>query len=191
MVDCVINPATGRAVRVTSALGKKIMAGDGVKKHDCTINQKTGRAITLKKEKPKKIPDKVLKKELRGAIDTYKKMKATAPSAPPSAPASIQAVKKKIEGYTEPKTQKVKKVHKKIGELFVMSEEDLMKMALKLKLGSAEELKDKKKGDLIRMIIGDNKSKGKTNSSPAPNINPKNFEDINKYFLETYDYLFS
>ncbi len=47
--DCIINPATGRAVRLSGALGKKIMK-ENIKNnvapvHDCVVNPATGRAV--------------------------------------------------------------------------------------------------------------------------------------------------
>lgn len=43
---CVVNPKTGRAVKKTSALGKKLlMSSDITLTEDCVINPKTGRAV--------------------------------------------------------------------------------------------------------------------------------------------------
>ena len=43
--DCVINPKTGRAVKIGSVAGKKVMKTDPTPTHDCVINPKTGRAV--------------------------------------------------------------------------------------------------------------------------------------------------
>jgi hypothetical protein len=43
--DCVINPATGRALKIGSVAGKKVMKTDPTPTHDCVINPKTGRAV--------------------------------------------------------------------------------------------------------------------------------------------------
>lgn len=48
-MDCIINPKTGRAVKKTSALGKKLLkSSDKTLTEDCIINPKTGRAVSLK-----------------------------------------------------------------------------------------------------------------------------------------------
>ena len=43
--DCVLNPVSGRAVKITSRIGKKIMKENSNPQHDCLINPKTGRAV--------------------------------------------------------------------------------------------------------------------------------------------------
>ena len=43
--DCVINPKTGRAVKISSVAGKKVIKTDPTPTHDCVINPKTGRAV--------------------------------------------------------------------------------------------------------------------------------------------------
>lgn len=43
--DCVINRKTGRAVKIGSVAGKKVMKTDPTPTHDCLINPKTGRAV--------------------------------------------------------------------------------------------------------------------------------------------------
>ena len=43
--DCVINPKTGRAVKIGSVAGKRVMKTDSTPTHDCVINPKTGRAV--------------------------------------------------------------------------------------------------------------------------------------------------
>lgn len=298
-IQTVINPKTGRAVKINSAVGKKIVLTPGVRINDTIINPATGRAIKkdspagrkiLGTEKPKKepkpkakkpIPDKVLKKELRKAIDSYKKIKgkdtlteykgmtkeqmkerrqeieadleasidagnkpresslrkrlrkamefedkkrnerpesrlarrlreAKAMDADTSessnkpkmtklkqalaegkaqeeampktkssrvakrladaiaqgddvrprkmsklalAIAEGKAQASKIEGYTPPKSKKTKRIHKRISKLYLKTDEELVRMANKLKLGSMEELRGNKKFALIRMIL--------------------------------------
>ena len=45
-MDCIINPKTERAVKKTSALGKRLLKNtDKTLKEDCVINPKTGRAV--------------------------------------------------------------------------------------------------------------------------------------------------
>lgn len=45
-MDCIINPKTGRAVKKSSALGKRLLKNaDKTLKEDCLINPKTGRAV--------------------------------------------------------------------------------------------------------------------------------------------------
>ncbi len=45
-MDCIINPKTNRAVKKTSALGKKLIKNaDKTLKEDCIINPKSGRAV--------------------------------------------------------------------------------------------------------------------------------------------------
>jgi hypothetical protein len=45
-MDCIINPKTGRAVKKTSVLGKKLIKNaDKTLKEDCIINPKSGRAV--------------------------------------------------------------------------------------------------------------------------------------------------
>lgn len=43
--DCVINTKTGRAVKIGSVAGKRVMKTDPTPTHDCVINPKTGRAV--------------------------------------------------------------------------------------------------------------------------------------------------
>ena len=43
--DCVINPKTGRAVKIGSVAGKRVMKTDPTPTHDCVVNPKTGRAV--------------------------------------------------------------------------------------------------------------------------------------------------
>lgn len=61
--DCIVNPATGRAVKLSGALGKKIMKenikNNVVPVHDCVVNPATGRAV----RKDTKL-GKILTKEL-------------------------------------------------------------------------------------------------------------------------------
>ena len=55
-MDCIINPKTGRAVKKTSALGKKLMKNpDKTLKEDCLINPKSGRAVRKESVLGKKI----------------------------------------------------------------------------------------------------------------------------------------
>jgi len=43
--ECVINPKSGRAVKISGVLGKRIMKENPNPLHDCVINPKTGRAV--------------------------------------------------------------------------------------------------------------------------------------------------
>jgi len=105
-MDCVINPKTGRAVKKSSALGKRLLKNaDKTLKEDCIINPKTGRAV----KKSSKIGKKILAgmKPLRQSTQNFDEIEVVAeeeaeviiPPAPP-APTNKPVKPKKIKPQT-------------------------------------------------------------------------------------------
>ena len=94
--DCVINPKTGRAVKIGSVAGKRVMKTDSTPTHDCVINPKTGRAVKKTGAVGKKIVGasstitqavkmKIARKTVEKAKEEAKPK--TPPPAPPAPPA--------------------------------------------------------------------------------------------------------
>lgn len=80
-MDCVINPKTNRAVKKSSALGKRLIKNaDKTLKEDCIINPKTGRAV----RRDGALGRRILKAQQ--AKQEGKQAPKTPPPAPPPAP---------------------------------------------------------------------------------------------------------
>jgi len=93
--DCVINPKTGRAVKIGSVAGKRVMKTDPTPTHDCVVNPKTGRAVKKTGAVGKKIVNAsstiTQAVKMKIARKTVEKAKAEAkPKTPPPAPPALK-----------------------------------------------------------------------------------------------------
>ena len=100
-MDCIINPKSGRAVKKTSVLGKKLMKNpDKTLKEDCIINPKSGRAVRKDSVLGKKILAGM--KPLRQKTTNFDDIEARTHSPSREAPSSPKP-------KTPPKPKKIRK----------------------------------------------------------------------------------
>jgi hypothetical protein len=98
-MDCIINPKTRRAVKKTSALGKKLMKNpDKTLKEDCIINPKSGRAVRKDSVLGKKILAgmKPLKQKTMNFDEIEARTHTPSREAPPVKPKTPPAKPKKV-----------------------------------------------------------------------------------------------